>query len=302
MWPLANNRAEKVRRGNLLLMRHLSTDVDGHAVAAEIDLLEGDTRPPVVFLPGVLTTPKIGALLRAAVPDRSWIGVSLPGHHPGRFGPAGPPSITHESFASPVERILAEIIGDRPVVATGWSLGGFSALALAVHHPKRVVAVASLAGIVRGGVRGITGAIARVARIPVMRHGVRMGLGLAKSMPRLHAFVAKACTAKTSPTIPSGMLAELHAAYRRHDPRSTTAVMASVPDLNITASLRGINVPVWIAAGEHDPIVPVSESRRIAAAIPRATLKIYQKAGHMFFCEWPGVERDFAVWLDAATD
>lgn len=275
-----------------------STVVDGHTVAADLSLRDGDPRPPVVFLPGVLTTPAIGDMLRAAVPDRSWIGVSLPGHAPGFFGAAGPPVITAESFSRPVEKIVGEIVGDRPVVVVGWSLGGFSALALAVHHPQRVAAVASLAGIARGGVRGVTGMIARLARIPVIRSGVTTGLRLAGSWPRLHQFVAEACTSKTKGSIPAAILATMHADYRRHDPRATAAVMAAVPDLDITPLLGGITVPTWIAAGQFDPIVPLAESRRIAEAIPGATLKVYRDAGHMFFSEWPGVERDLAAWLD----
>jgi pimeloyl-ACP methyl ester carboxylesterase len=94
------------------------------------------------------------------------------------------------------------------------------------------------------------------------------------------------------------MLDAMHDAYQLHDPRSTAAVMAGVPSLDITARLRTISVPAWIAAGEHDPIVPVAESKRIAEAIPGAKLKVYRGAGHMFFCEWPGVDRDFAAWLE----
>ncbi len=282
------------------MSRH-STVIDGHTVAAEVCLRDNDPRPPVVFVPGVLTTPAIGDQLRAAVPDRSWIGVSLPGHAPGGFGPAGPPRITAESFSAPLENILGELLAARPVVVVGWSLGGFSALALAVHHPERVAAVASLAGIARGGVRGITGKIARLARIPVIRWGVASGLRLAGSWPRLHRFVAEACTANTKGFIPEAMLADMHAAYRLHDPRSTAAVMAAVPDLDITPLLGGITVPAWIAAGQFDPIVPLAESKRIAAAIPGAKLTVYRDAGHMFFSEWPRVERDFAAWLDGAT-
>jgi pimeloyl-ACP methyl ester carboxylesterase len=279
-------------------MKLHTTTVDGQEVAAEIDLRDGDPRPPVVFLPGVLTTPSIGAKLRAAVPDRSWIGVSLPGHHPGRFRLGKPPAITAESFSCPVEAILKDVVGDRPVVVAGWSLGGFSALALAVHHPQRVVAAASLAGIARGGVRGITGKIATLARMPIGRYGVPIGLKLAGEWPRMHAFVAEACTANTRGRIPETMLQAMHDAYRLHDPRSTAAVLASVPKLDITASLGMIRAPVWIAAGQFDPIVPLGESKRIAEAIPGAKLMVYRDAGHMFFCEWPGVERDFAAWLD----
>ena len=187
------------------------------------------------------------------------------------------------------------------MVAAGWSLGGFTALSLTVHHPRRVAAVASLAGIARGGVRGMTGLISRLARMPVVRLGVPSGLQLARSLPRVHAFVAQACTAKTSGSIPKPMLDAMHAAYQMHDARSTAAVLAAVPALDIMAHLGAISVPTWIAAGEHDPIVPVAESRRIADAIPGATLKVYRGAGHMFFCEWPGVDRDFAAWLARAT-
>jgi len=137
--------------------------------------------------------------------------------------------------------------------------------------------------------------------MPIIRHGVPMGLHLARSMPRAHAFVAQACTAKTSGVIPQVLLDEMHAAYQLHDARSTAAVMAGVPGLDITSSLKSIRVPTWIAAGEYDPIVPLAESRRIADAIPGAKLKVYRDAGHMFFCEWPGVDCDFAAWMERVT-
>lgn len=278
--------------------------VAGQVVAADVQLVRGDPRPPVVFLHGVLTSVAIGGSLRAAVPDRSWIAISLPGHHPGGFAASGQPEqLTSESFSAPVEALLDELVGDRQVVVAGWSLGGFSALALAAHYPRRVAALASLAGFARGRLGGITGGMAALAGLPLVRLVLRTGLGLAAEWPWLHRGTAGLCTAAgRSAVIPAEVLRAMHADYARHDPAALGAVLAAISRLDVSPLLKNIAVPAWIAAGENDPVVPVAEARRLATALPRATLTVYREAGHMFFCEWPGVEHDFAAWLERVAE
>jgi pimeloyl-ACP methyl ester carboxylesterase len=46
-------------------------------------------------------------------------------------------------------------------------------------------------------------------------------------------------------------------------------------------------VPVLLLAGEKDQIIPPAKSQALAAAVPRATLTILERAGHMPMLEDP---------------
>jgi pimeloyl-ACP methyl ester carboxylesterase len=228
--------------------------VAGHVVAADVQLVASDPRPPVVFLHGVLTSVTIGGLLRAAVPDLSWIAISLPGHHPGGFVAYGQPGqLTSESFSAPVEALLDELVGDRQVVVVGWSLGGFSALALAAHYPRRV---AGLAGLARGRIGGITDGMAALTGLPLVRLVLRTGLGLAAEWPWLHRGTAGLCTAAgRSAVIPAEVLRAMHADYARHDLAALAAVLAAISRLDVSVLLKNIAVPACIPRVCVGPVV-----------------------------------------------
>ncbi len=270
--------------------------VGGHVVAADVHLRD-DGRPPVVFLHGILTSTAIAAELFADSAAESWVSLGLPGHHPGRLA-AGTRAADVDAalFADLAEAALARVLGDRPVVAVGWSTGGFAALSLAIHHPRRVAAVASLAGFADG--RMITGSIAWLAWIAggfVGAAGLRAGLWAGARLGWLHDLIVRSCTAAGT-TVPPDILARMRNAFACHDPDELTTVLAALPRLDLTARLGDITVPVWIAAGGHDPLVPVAEARRLADRIRGARLTIYDAGGHLFFREWPGFQADFATW------
>jgi 3-oxoadipate enol-lactonase len=54
-----------------------------------------------------------------------------------------------------------------------------------------------------------------------------------------------------------------------------------------TPLLAQVKVPALVVTGEEDEIIPVEESRRMAAAIPGATLVIIPGAGHLANLEQP---------------
>ena len=88
----------------------------------------------------------------------------------------------------------------------------------------------------------------------------------------------------------------MHHDFRLHDTDSLVTALAALWPLDITPRLGEIMVPAWIAGGTEDPAVPRSETRRIGNAIPQATLRLYERAGHLFFCEWLRHREDFAAW------
>lgn len=267
----------------------------GHEVAVDAHLV-ADGRPPVAFFHGILTSTAIAPLLFADPAAESWIAVSLPGHHPGRLAPGTrAEAIDAELFAALAEAALARVVGDRPVVAAGWSTGGFAALNLAIRRPGRVAAVASLAGFASGArITGSVAWLAWLARGIVGAAALRAGLRVGGRLAALHdAFVRSAAVAdEPAPEL----LEALRAEFARHDPAEVTTVLAALGGLDISARLAEIAVPTWIVAGGRDPLVPAAESRRLAAAMPAARLTTYDTAGHLFFSEWPRFRDDFAAW------
>lgn len=278
-------------------VKRVLVPVDGHVVAADVHLRD-DGRLPVVFQHGLLTSTAIASDLFVDPATESWVSLSLPGHHPGRLA-AGTRAADVDAnlFADLAEAALACVLGERRVVAVGWSTGAFAALSLAIHHPRRVAAVASLAGFADG--RAITGSIAWLAwlaRGVVGAVGLRAGLWAGGRSAWLHDAIVWSCLAEGM--VSADLLARLRAEFAAHDPRSLVTVLASLRDLDISDRLGTIAAPVWVAAGGRDPLVPVGEARRIVAAIPAARLTEYDAGGHLFFREWPGVCRDFAAWRE----
>ena len=51
--------------------------------------------------------------------------------------------------------------------------------------------------------------------------------------------------------------------------------------------LAQVSVPTLVITGEEDEMIPVEESRRIAEAVPGATLVILPAAGHLANLEQP---------------
>ena len=145
-------------------------EVDGHRVAAEMHLLDAagcSGRPPVVFLHGVLTSSCLASELFDDPSRVSWISLSLPGHFGGGFAAGlSPDDIDASFYVRLIEAALEQLVGSQQVVLVGWSLGGFSALAVAATHPQRVAAVASLAGFAEPRFAGVVRVMSWMVRLP----------------------------------------------------------------------------------------------------------------------------------------
>lgn len=280
------------------MSRHLLT-IDGHTVAAELHLT-ADPRPPVVFFHGIMTSIDLTAEIFLDAETESWIAVSLPGHHPGRLPPGcSAAAIDAALFAHLHESALEKLIGPRQVIAAGWSTGGFAALNLAIRHPRRVAAVASLAGFASGGrIAGLMGWLIWLAGLPAGRIATATGLRAAAALPVAYRELLGLLAADgvAAAWMPRDTVARMHAAFARLDPASLATALAALDGLDITDQLHAVRVPAWVAGGGADPVVPRAETERIAGGIPGARLRIYELAGHLFFSEWPRMREEFAAW------
>jgi len=52
-------------------------------------------------------------------------------------------------------------------------------------------------------------------------------------------------------------------------------------------ALDALDIPVFVAWGEHDPFLPVAEGRRIADAVAGSTFTVFDGAGHFLPDERP---------------
>lgn len=277
-------------------------EVDGHRVAVEMHLLDGSTEaPPIVFLHGVLTTSCLVGELFDDPTAHSWISLSLPGHFGGAFA-AGTTreAIDAALYIRLTEGALEQLLGQQEVILIGWSLGGFTALAVTAAHPERVRAVASLAGFAEPRFTGLVRVMSWLVRLPAITRVVRFGIWVAACRPRFFGMIAlltahnwKACGTPAA----SDTFASIWQRYRCHDPDSLTLVLATLHGLDVGSEVARITCPVWIGSGSHDPVVPLAEAERIVARLPQAELRVYDQAGHMFFCEWPGFREHLAEWL-----
>jgi pimeloyl-ACP methyl ester carboxylesterase len=274
--------------------------VHGHTVVADVHLPPDDPRPPVVFLHGIMASLEIATDLFVDPATESWISLSLPGHHPGRLPPACDHADLDEDFFSTLyESSLLQLIGPRRVIASGWSTGGFAALNLAIRQPQRVAAVASLAGFASGQrVTGMMRWLVWLARQPLGHRLVALGMRATAALPSGYRILMGllAADGRAASWMPPDVVQSFSTAFAHSEPEAMATVLACLWSLDITDRLGEIHAPAWIAGGGLDSTIPRAETERLAAAIPGATLRVYEKGGHLFFSEWPRHREEFAAW------
>lgn len=185
-------------------------------------------------------------------------------------------ALSVSDYADDVVDLLQELGVARAVIG-GCSMGGYATLALYQSNPGL------FEGMVLANTRaGADSPESRANRRNMLALVDREGAsGVAREMmPKL--------LGKTTHDTKSDIEATIRRLIKQQSPiaiRSAIHRMMHRPDS--TPMLAGVTVPTLVITGEEDELIPVEESRRMAAAIPGARLVIVPGAGHLANIEQP---------------
>jgi pimeloyl-ACP methyl ester carboxylesterase len=182
-------------------------------------------------------------------------------------------------LADDAARVI-EMLGFEHVNVLGWSMGGFIAQTLALDHPGRINKLILLS--TDSGGPDAAFASAEVWSQLIDTSGTpheqaRRLLSLlfprtiAESTFREFSDIVAAARARLSPSLVN---------------RQVTA-MDAWHHTGIGNRLREINVPVLIATGTDDFVIPPSNALRLVNAIPGAWLAQFNGGGHAFMAQYP---------------
>lgn len=190
------------------------------------------------------------------------------------------------SAADAVAELIAVASPGGSADVMGLSMGGYTALALAVRHPERVTAL--ILADTRAGADDPAARQGRRDAIAALRAGGRAEY-LAALLPRLVAPGAApdvrdelaACAARQSD---AALIAALGALAERPDRRP---------------ELAGIARPTLVIVGAEDAVTPPAAARELAAGIDGARITEIPAAGHLSALERPSaVAEAVAAFLD----
>ncbi|WHX21119.1 3-oxoadipate enol-lactonase [Streptomyces malaysiensis subsp. malaysiensis] len=235
------------------------------------DLSGPPTAPPLILGPSIGTSlavwePQLPPLTRTHRVLR-W---DLPGHggSPAALLPSDG-SATIGDLAALVLRLADEQGWERFAYA-GVSIGGAVGLHLAAHHPERLTSLAVVCSSARFGDPAAWRERAALVRAEGTEAMVASRPGTWFSHGFAHTPVGAA------------LIEDLRATDRAGYAACCDALAA----YDITADLERIAVPTLVVAGRDDPATPPAHARRIADAVPGASLLEVAGAAHL-----AGVER-----------
>lgn len=278
-------------------------DIEGHKIAA-LGCNEQLPGTPAIFIHGITSTIHfwtVGQIPLFAEKHR-WYSLSLPGHYPAAF-PRNfqGEELTPELIARVLRKAIRHLVGEQRVILVGYSTGAFAALAIAAQFPEMVERLICIAGFAQGRWTGALG---------MSQWMVRRGGWLGRAYYKSSYFML----GKSESLLRMGMnvyLADRRAAYANPGYRQMTALsfphlskldhnamilwFQKMPEADIRNLLPSVTAPTLVMAGTKDPIVPPSQARLIADAVPQSQLVMLDGAGHM-----PMLERS-QVYCDVVT-
>lgn len=217
---------------------------------------------------------------RVIAPDRpGW------GAHPR---PAGGIAENAAALARVAERCGAE----PPLTVVGHSLGGGIALELALSRPDLVGALVLVGSV---GVSAALSGLDRLLAVPIVGDGlvraggaaIRRAAGAVRRIPDRWPAGHLARRATTLPTVRAvlssaagdGLLGRARASFLAEQ----RALIEETPSLQRRLPL--LRVPVAVAHGRSDRVVPLAAARLLAEQIPGAELVVFEGEGHLLAFE-----------------
>jgi pimeloyl-ACP methyl ester carboxylesterase len=182
-------------------------------------------------------------------------------------------------LAEDTARVI-ETLGIERANVMGWSMGGFIAQALALKHANRVNKLVLLSTDL-GGIEVDLASPAvwseLIATSGTPNEQARRLLFLlfpndvAESFCRRFGDIVAAARAQLSIDLVKRQAAAMDAWHRK----------------GLASQIREIRVPVLIAAGTEDIVIPLSNALKLVNAIPGAWLAQFPHGGHAFMAQYP---------------
>lgn len=242
--------------------------------------------PPLVFAHGLtshsrMTRQELQPLAgrhRIVLFDQRGHGRSTPVTDPALYAP--------ERMAGDLRAVL-DALGIDTAVVGGESMGAATALSFALQHPQRVSTLL------------LTAPAFGDTPNPDRQRMLDMGRGLAAL--GMQGFLDSAAARQSSQLGWSPELIAIVAdLFRSHDAASLAVALQTVPlwqPLADLSALAALQMPCGILAWEQDPVHPIELARRMAAAMPHATLMTMAPLPALFL-DPPEVGRRYLQFLE----
>ena len=223
---------------------------------------------PLLLINGIGATGDLFDPFRQYLNDRETIAFDAPGVHQS---PTPLLPLTMRRLAAIVAGLVGQL-GHSQVDVLGLSWGGALAQELARRHPevvRRLVLSATTPG--WGGLPG------RPAAMAILLSPARYYLPdyLRRVAPTLYG----------GAIVDHPDLLDEHARQRRTHPPSLlgyTYQLAAIQGWTSLHWLHRLPHPTLVLAGDDDPIIPLTNGRMLAAAIPAGRLHVVEGGGHLF--------------------
>ncbi|MEI7772414.1 MAG: alpha/beta hydrolase [Chloroflexales bacterium] len=232
------------------------------------------------------------------------VSLDLPGHYPA-VAPPGYRSLSQELLLDLELRAITAIAAGGRVTLVGHSTGGMVALAAAATIPATVARVVAITPVIWGPLAGFLGLSQHQLKLPGGYGLYWLSYRLTQLLPGYmqwgigHFYSGDAAAYRHNPAA-AQTLAAWHPAYRRSRIHSFAALLRALERCDIRPLAPRVACPTLVIAGARDPVVPVDQSRWLAASLPRATLLEIPAAGHLPHWEAAAqVDRAIDGWLAA---
>lgn len=250
----------------------------GHEQVVEVDGLRllavrSGSGPPLLLINGIGAAVEMWAPLARRLHGHELLAFDLPGTG---ASPAAARLMRMERLAGVVARLL-DVLGHRTVDVLGYSFGGIVAQELAWRAPQRVDRLVLCATS-----SGITSVPPKLVPALLMLTPVRYyGRSIAE---RVVPLIAGGRTRRDP------LACEQNLVQRLARPPSAIGYLHQLYAVTGWTSARWLSRlahATLILHGDDDPLVPVVNARRMAAAMPNARLFVIPGAGHLFLLDEP---------------
>ena len=258
-----------------------------------VEVFGSESGPPVVLVHGWMCSLQLWRRqIVDLASDHYVVAYDLRGH--GRSGTAVTGDYSVDALAADLDAVLHHTMAaPRPMVLAGHSMGAMGIVAWARAHPGKVRARVAGVVLANTGVEELVGR-ARVAALGTRLAPLRAAVGsrlLGSALPlpsRPRAVVSRVVRFLTLG--PSASPAEV--AFATEMVMACSAAVragfgTTLAAVDLLDGLDAVVVPAVVLTAEHDRLTPSVHGRRIAEALPDATLVEIPGVGHLTPIEAP---------------